>query len=416
MGDAHRRGQTSPAPLITRPRRPWLGKLQSGLVLAVVLVALPASTAYAAPGDLDTSFGPGGLASGGSNGFGHGMVIQANGDIIVSGTTTDQAGHNVFALTRYTSTGAVDTSFGSGGSIKTSFSSNGTELETDNFGLVQQADGKLIAVGAAHGSGSEGYFAAARYSADGTLDPFYANGGRLLATYGGFAQGLGALIQPDGKLVMVGAAYSANFAQRSFAVARFNLDGSPDTGFGTGGVATTPFGTAGHSFAVAYSVVRDPSGLLTVAGWNQDTVGDDGSARLAVARYLPNGSADTGFGSGGTLLTAMKMSETWGIAQQPDGKVVVGGEGFNGSRSDFGLARVTCSGSLDASLERRHCWTRRSTTPKIPALALCSSSLTGNLVAAGTAETVNHGTWEWGSSGISRMARWTQPSATAAKY
>src|SRR6202035_920042 len=73
----------------------------------------------------------------------------------------------------------------------------------------------------------------------GDLDVVFA-GGKVTANFSlGSAQGQALAAQPDNRIVAVGPARSGNSA---FALARFNLNGTLDTSFGTAGEVTTSFG------------------------------------------------------------------------------------------------------------------------------------------------------------------------------
>ncbi len=87
----------------------------------------------------------------------------------------------------------------------------------------------------------------------------------------------------------------------------------------------------------AYTVVLQPDGKIIVAGYAFVNLNDD----FAVARYNPNGSLDTGFGSGGRVVTDFVGGTDHGlaVALQLDGKIVVAGNAYNGDDMDFALAR-----------------------------------------------------------------------------
>src|SRR5262249_44499735 len=87
-----------------------------------------------------------------------------------------------------------------------------------------------------------------------------------------------------------------------------------------------------------------------------------GGFDFALARYNSDGGLDTGFGSGGKVTTdfaGYNNQEAFGVATQPDGKIVLAGYTINstGDNSDFALARdlgsaaapQTPAGSLAAS-------------------------------------------------------------------
>ena len=73
-----------------------------------------------------------------------GLVIQANGEIVVSGETDDPAEHPAFILTRLNTNGSLDTSFGTNGTATLQV------LNTQPWkwsSLALQADGKLVVAG-----------------------------------------------------------------------------------------------------------------------------------------------------------------------------------------------------------------------------------------------------------------------------
>jgi uncharacterized delta-60 repeat protein len=81
------------------------------------------------------------------------LVIQPNGDIVAAGEagTSNQFGTQLvesFALARYLNNGELDTSFGSGGLVTTSFGNNAVASIS---ALALQSDGKIVAVGSNDG-------------------------------------------------------------------------------------------------------------------------------------------------------------------------------------------------------------------------------------------------------------------------
>src|SRR5687768_8077944 len=74
---------------------------------------------------------------------------------------------------------------------------------------------------------------ASALAADGSLDPTFGTGGKVMTDFGSTDEGLAVALQSDGKIVVVGKSYDgSNF---DFALARYNSDGSLDTTFGTNG-------------------------------------------------------------------------------------------------------------------------------------------------------------------------------------
>ena len=237
------------------------------------------------------------------------------------------------------------TALGGAGDLDVSFGVDG-KVTTDidgsagnASGVALQADGKIVT--AARGTGD---FTVVRYNQDGTLDTSFGNGGIASADLGSpFDETFDVAIQSDGKIVAVGATGSIDFG-----LARFNTDGSLDTTFDGDGKVTTVFGSLDEAFAVAIQ----PDGKIVAVGHTDNP--STGTGDFAVARYNSNGSLDTTFGNGGKVTTDFGGEDRGdGVLIQADGKIVVaGGTGVNsstGSLSDFALARYNVDGTLDLS-------------------------------------------------------------------
>jgi uncharacterized delta-60 repeat protein len=258
-----------------------------------------ALTRYLASGALDRRFGNEGVASSPEPGVQqiNAIALEPDGEIIAAGWSGGD-----FALLRLSSRGEFDPSFGSDGVVTTSF---GPGLAIA-YALRIQRDGKLLAAGISDVSDGNVSAALARYTPDGELDPSFGAGGKVLLPGLSFARAL--VIQPNGKIVVAGSSRS------SFGVARLNKDGSPDVGFGSGGLAAPSFGLGSDAFGGA----RSRDGRLVVVG----------SARgnFAVARYRQDGSVDSTFGHRGKLTTPLDYG--YDIARDvviQRGKILVAG-------------------------------------------------------------------------------------------
>src|SRR3990172_3997159 len=123
---------------------------------------------FAKDGDLDPTFGTGGLVItdfASSDDFGNSIAIQPDGKIIVAGFIATGPNPANFALARYTATGILDSGFGSGGLVITDFGAN----DAGNSVAIQ-ADGKIIVAGFTTAGPNAIDFALARYTSIGTLD------------------------------------------------------------------------------------------------------------------------------------------------------------------------------------------------------------------------------------------------------
>jgi uncharacterized delta-60 repeat protein len=181
--------------------------------------------------------------------------------------------------------------------------------------------------------------ATAAYAAAGQLDPTFNATGKVLLPSGGTDNARDVVIQPDGKVVVVGAAPGANDA----IVWRYNSDGTPDTTFNAGGTpGSLSLGLAGGS---AQAVAVGPDNKVVMVG---QVAGGSGF----VARLNTNGTLDTaGFGApnGYVLLNAAGGTEgEFGVAVQSDGKVVSAGTSNGGAtiyrRDAAGAPDPSCGG------------------------------------------------------------------------
>src|SRR5213075_2628062 len=103
-------------------------------------------------------------------------------------------------------------------------------------------DGKIVAAGSSGPNAFASSLAFARYTVNGAPDNTFNTNGRLLTNFGSVAgSAQGVVIQPDGKIVAAGTAFSATFTD-DFAVIRLNPNGSLDTSFDGDGKVITDFG------------------------------------------------------------------------------------------------------------------------------------------------------------------------------
>ncbi len=252
--------------------------------------------------------------------------------------------------------GDLDPTFGTGGRVTTDFG----EAESANAVAVQP-DGRVVVAGVAGPGGGASVFGdicVVRYKSDGTLDAGFGSGGKVLTDFGGTADSASAvLIQADGKIVVVGGAYSSGPARSDFALVRYNADGTPDNTFGTNGKVTPVF-SAGRS-AAAYAVAVQADGRLVVAGgaYTVSPTTGDFSSDFAVVRYNADGTPDNTFGAGGFVTLDFDESDgATGVALQPDGRIVLAGTAarIGGGiliSSSFALARLKADGSPDNTFD-----------------------------------------------------------------
>jgi len=294
---------------------------------------LSSTVALAAPGSLDPTFdGDGMVVTPVTSGFAFSVALQAGGKILVGGTISGD-----FALIRYHTNGALDTTF------------NGTGIATVDFAAAQdtahsilvKGNEKIMLVGSAINANED--TALVQFQPNGNLDLGFSGDGKSSVSLSSNAEEPnGAAFQSDEKIVVSGTLFNGTINQ--MYLARFTSDGDLDAaGFGFLGVNIDPF--TGDALGKAIAVMGDDR--IVVAG----TAIGTGGYYLAVARFTPNGTIDTTFGggTGGATITAGPGDDSANaVAVQDDGKIVVAGDSKNGSGTDrITIGRFLTDGTAD---------------------------------------------------------------------
>ncbi len=252
-----------------------------------------------ANGTLDTSFNPGGQ---GLNSSTFAVAVQPDGKILIGGFFTGYNGDSAASdkIARLNANGTLDTTFNYGGA--------GPDFMV--LSIAVQPDGKIIIGGyfvSYNGDGAASD-SVMRLNADGTLDTTFNPGGA-----GADAQVNGVVLQPDGKILIVGyfTSYNGNGAA-SNNIARLNANGTLDTTFNPGG--------AGTDYAVL-GIALQADGKIIIGGFFTSYNGN-GAASDEISRLNSNGTLDTTFNPGGAGVS-IQVNE---LAVQADGKIIIGGQ------------------------------------------------------------------------------------------
>ncbi|MCX5925188.1 MAG: hypothetical protein NT124_02735 [Candidatus Dependentiae bacterium] len=304
--------------------------------------------------------------------------------------------------------GSLDVTFGNHGKVVTSFGVNQNCTETDQArGVVELPCGRIVAAGYSNKNGQNCYsydFALAGYTPYGFLDHTFGtdDSGRVLtnfATVLGFSNPSNDIANAiavqkncnpcdfsckpecetdcnaNCKLVVVGSSGDQESGSSSFAIARYNCDGTLDTSFGEDkkGVVRTQSPIIGW-IAQANAVAIQDDGKIVVVGFSRLS---KATSYFMIARYTCDGILDTTFGCDGTgiVLTGfsdvplgiqpgyacclpvstsdkIEISSAKAVKIQKNGKIVVAG--YNGNSNNFALARYNTDGSLDTSFGPNH--------------------------------------------------------------
>lgn len=302
-----------------------LQKLGLVVATAVCLVATVVSptSALAADGDLDPSFGDGGTLTtvfpGGS--YANVVAIQQDGKIVAAGAAVGPSVTYEIAVARYETDGTLDTTFSDDGMLTTPIAGGGDEANA----VALLPSGRIVVAG----TDSRRRFALVRYLADGTLDPTFGNNGivRTNVTRGDDIL-YDLVIQPDRKYVVVG---SVGPKAPRFALARYRRNGRLDGTFGDQGIIVSK-----HTWSVARATVLQPNDRILAAGYD--------SSGIRLERYRPSGRPDLSFGSGGVVNHVEGEILPLAVALQDDRRIVVAGAW---DIFAVGIARFMTDGSLD---------------------------------------------------------------------
>jgi uncharacterized delta-60 repeat protein len=375
-------------------------------------------------GSLDTTFGSNGevISNFSSPIFVGDAVLDANNKILVA-MSNNQTN---FAVVRYQTNGALDTTFGSGGVAQTTI---GTTNLVQSIAL--QSNGQIVVAGVANNK-----FAVARFNTDGTLDKKFGGNGQGMgwatAPVTGLLNGDVVLIQPNGSILVAGLALqSCRRCSPQLAMARFTSSGSLDTTFGNQGTTQVissmnptllALNTSNDILVVGLdSTIQefDPSGnpmsAVTPAPIGNTSVGGpaafvpqssnyyvdesvaDGPVNLRdtdaqLLQFLGTGSADTAFNSplldfSGTGASTGDDAKAIALTQPTSSasQIMVGVSHFNAGFTNelFGLARVNADGSLDSAFGSGGQVT--TSVGGVEGLAAVLVQTDGKIVAIGTA-------------------------------
>lgn len=312
------------------------------IVVAGVWINDFAVARYTDTGAPDTSFSGDGIATadfGGGQDIGRAVAIQADGKIVVVGSTAPDFDARDFAAARFN---------GDDGTLDTSFSGDGLQ-HTSLFGINEdanavaiQANGKIVLAGTTDGRRFESLdFGLVRYLADGRRDLSFSRDAKLRTSFDFVDQGRDVGIQADGKIVAGGSAGGPNGVD--FALARYTTRGNLDPKFSKDGKQRTNFTKLGNDEARA--LIIQANGRIVLAGFAAPPRFHD-DADFALARYRRSGRLDLSFSGDGKLRTAFGTNDLaygFDAGLDPEQRIVVVGDVNPLNGYDVGLARYLTS-------------------------------------------------------------------------
>ncbi len=315
------------------------------LFFTIAFLFIAISNVLSQPGTLDKTFGEGGIVIGKNYGGCNDLLIKKDGKIISIGSGADDGSIGGFMAMRYNTDGTLDISFGDSGKIVTNLDSRGNE---GLYGALQ-ADGKIVVAGYVAQQGDGNNLAVVRYTANGILDSSFGTNGVIVEAIGKqYEFPTGIVIQPDGKIVVGG--YTEDFSDdnaepSAIYFVRYNEDGSHDLSFGSNGIYKE------YSLLPVQSggVALQPDGKLLIGG---NYIVSNGYA-FFVKRYTMNGTPDKTFGNNGQathyFLQGSGGSKTYATALQNNGKIIVAGSTYHNTNPYATMVQFNADGTIDNS-------------------------------------------------------------------
>jgi uncharacterized delta-60 repeat protein len=353
------------------------------LLIFLAVFALP-SLLMAHAGDLDPTFGTGGIVTTANTGA-NAAALQSDGKIVVAGSISTTQNPQQGGLLRYNTNGSLDSSFGTGGKVMIAVGGNGGAA----FAVAIQTDGKILA--AAPDSLRLTVF---RFNTNGSLDTTFGSNGAATIQAAGrlFAPASGGIrLQPDGRILVA--------TER--IVARLLANGQLDSTFGSNGAAPTvggssvallpngdiligngnvaslyaPNGSLTRNFGVNGQTAGFPfdgeGGIVVATNMNVTKIITAGSLTTSLSltfaqtvsgfllvRYNSDGTIDNSFGNHGGVATQFPgniLAKAFAVALQTNGDVLAAGQtaltdvDAVPGPSDFGLMRYNPNGSVDTT-------------------------------------------------------------------
>lgn len=291
--------------------------------------------------------------------YSNSVIIQPSDGYIVLGGSVRRINpgpNKIFiALVRLTTTGALDTLFGTNGNgtVYASFNSLNNNEDFCNC-LSIQTDGKIVSGGVNSPlpqPATSQNLSVSRFTTSGLLDLTFNISGptpgwliipNLPSYNNNFARGIG--INSIGQIIISSSIIKLSF-ETCFGVAAVTSSGTLDTSFGTGGQTILDLSPTYNLTSPLFSngtnalALQSDNKIVITGGFTNTITGAEG---FSLARFDTNGTLDLTFGLAGVgyILSELVSPNTeigYSVAIQTDGKVLVGGTaiGIEDSGSEF---------------------------------------------------------------------------------
>jgi uncharacterized delta-60 repeat protein len=334
------------------------------VALLSLAAAIGAPAAFAADGDLDPSFGTGGIAYltpdlvDAQELQPYKAIVLPDGKLLFAGsldapTTVPFEQEYRGMLARFNEDGTVDAGFGNSsipGVVALPALDPNHRMENIES-IARLDDGSLIAVGISQVTSTEEGFVV-KLDENGAIDTTFAGGAGYVLIPLYYAHAVG--IDSQGRIVVAGESIDIGTFVYTANVMRFNADGTPDTSFGDNGTASLAWDGAGNSGYLSDLVMTDDDGVI-VAG-RYEVYGSGLGSDYAIAKLDATGAPDATFGDAGSRVFHDPSSDSFinaiqRIAVTPDGGIAWAGYYYvtDTGANPLIVGRLGADGSTDAA-------------------------------------------------------------------
>ena len=333
----------------------------TALAAAMLLAGTSSLPCLAADGDLDPSFGDGGIS------FLTPDLVTAqeftpyvaktlpDGKLLFAGSLDaptsvpfEQTYRGMFA--RFNADGSVDDTFGNStipGVVELPHLVADHRMEhVESIALLD--DGSIIAVGVSEVTSQEKGFVL-KTDAAGLPDDSFGDGGFVLIP---LTYPHAVAVDGEGRIVVAGERIDTSTFIYTSTVLRFDAAGNADDAFGDGGVVSIAWDEQGNSGYLSDMLLADDGGII-VAG-QYSVYGEGLGGDFAVAKLDDGGTLDAAFGDGGVRVFHDTTSDSMSngirrIGWTPDGDIAFAASSYppDPGTGELVLGELDASGNMD---------------------------------------------------------------------
>lgn len=306
-------------------------------------------------GALDTSFNSTGKSTvdfAGGEDIAYAVVVQSDGKIVAVGKST-AGGNTSLAVARWDTDGSLDTTFATSGKYTALYGTGAAEYRS----VALDSSSRILIAGNATLSGKS-CFVLTRLTTAGAIDTTFGSSGSVTVTPGTVGDSARGIAVSSSRIYVGGTTLvGGGSSVGNFAIVAYSLDGVLDPSFGISGVATFDFETAFPGATrddTVYSMTLNSSSQIVLSGTSTDTAG----TRLATAVFSSAGVLDTSFGTNGASLvqvektisgTLTDLSVTGGLLKTTGSSYLIAANAATTPLSSVVIVKLTSAGTLNTA-------------------------------------------------------------------